>query len=357
MFFGQSRQQLENICISAGVKPLHAGHLLRWAYKGSNQSWHDLAGCPKALKSLCLESLDLSDLPEIKTLHQSRYDHSVKFALQLKSDGSLVEAVLMPETGRLTLCLSSQVGCQQGCRFCHTARMGLKRQMTTNEIVGQVVIANRWLMDHPQWLAAAQLNNAAITQVTNIVFMGMGEPLDNVASVCDAINIFTESLGLNIPLRKIAVSTAGHLDGLKTLHQRLPTVPTALSLHATTETRRSQLMPINKRFPLGDILSYLRNHYQNLGGRHFLMVQFTIISGVNDDPETAQQLVDLLDGIPNKVNLIPLNEIDPSRFQSPSAKQLEAFRDCLHRNNIRSMIRYSKGQDIAAACGQLINQL
>ncbi|MCX6131417.1 MAG: 23S rRNA (adenine(2503)-C(2))-methyltransferase RlmN [Proteobacteria bacterium] len=281
----------------------------------------------------------------------SRYDGTVKFLVQLH-DGALVETVLMPEKKRITLCISSQVGCAQACSFCYTGRMGLKRNLSAAEIVAQVMLARSWIRSHPEW--SSERAYSSHDSVSNIVFMGMGEPLDNIEAVSQALRILSEPMGLNFALRKISVSTAGHLDGMKILLERFPNVSLALSLHAATDRERSQLMPINRRWPLASILGYLRSFYQESSSARSLLVQYTVIRGVNDKLEHATQLIELLKGLPIKLNLIPLNEVEPSRFRGPEPESLEVFREAIHAAGLRVMIRYSKGQDIEAACGQLV---
>jgi 23S rRNA (adenine2503-C2)-methyltransferase len=255
----------------------------------------------------------------------------------------------MPEARRLTLCLSSQVGCAQACVFCHTGRMGLKRNLSAGEIVAQVITADRWLRAHPEWFARTRLGaGAARMRVTNIVFMGMGEPLDNVDAVADAVGILASPYGLALGWRRISVSTAGHLDGIEAISARIPGVRLALSVHSVDDAKRSKIMPINRRWPLATVIARLREL------RADVLFQYTMIQGVNDSLEEAAALVALTRGLDAKVNLIPLNPVGPSRLVAPSADAIQAFRDVLHHAGVRVMVRYSKGQDIAAACGQLV---
>ena len=268
------------------------------------------------------------------------------------SDEALVETVLMPEKGRITVCISSQVGCAQACSFCYTGRMGLKRNLEAGEIVGQVVMVNRWIKENPGWLE--KLGYPPGMMSTNIVFMGMGEPLDNVVNVSKALDIMNDPFGLNLSLRRISVSTAGHLDGIKEILKLQPKVTLALSVHASSERERSQLMPINRRWPIASVLDFLKNEYE--GTKKSILIQYTVISGVNDSLEHAKALAEMLQDLPIKLNLIPLNDVEPSRFRSPDSKTLESFRDFMYNAGFRVMVRYSKGQDIGAACGQLVVQ-
>ncbi|NRA66608.1 MAG: 23S rRNA (adenine(2503)-C(2))-methyltransferase RlmN [Pseudobacteriovorax sp.] len=354
-FFNMTQTELRLLCSSSFEVPeLHAPTLMREAYRHLEPEPWLADGLPKSLARLGDQFTTAG--VAVDQFRVSKYDSSVKFIARMV-DGSRVETVLMPETSRLTVCLSSQVGCAQACSFCQTGRMGLKRHLTAGEIVGQVVMIQRWLREHPEWLERNGPTDNLASSISNIVFMGMGEPLDNVDELVKAIGIMTDPLGLGIPKRKISVSTAGHLPGIKALFEKEPRISLALSLHAADDQRRSQLMPINRRWPIRDILSYLGEYYRKLPVKRHVLIQYTVISGVNDGIEQAKQLVELLKNVPVKVNLIPLNEISKSRFLAPESETLMAFRDYIHNSGIRVMVRYSKGQDIDAACGQLITNL
>ncbi len=351
-FFNFTFKELEDLCRELDQPLVHARTLFAAAYKDFEATPWEAPSIPKKLAAHFVEDFS-AHIPEPEVEQLSSYDGSVKFLLRLE-DGQQVEAVLMPEKQRITICISSQVGCRQACTFCHTGRMGLLRNLSVAEIVGQIVRANRWLREHPEWLSAQRL--PARTRITNVVFMGMGEPLDNLDALIPAVNILTDSLGTGLSLKRVAVSTAGHLDGLKAFLQAYPRGAVAFSLHATTPSERSRLMPINRRWPMEDVLQFLGEHYKTHNRHGWLLVQYTVIRGVNDSSEHAARLAELLRDLPVKLNLIPLNEVAPSRFNSPDPKRLTDFRDEIHQAGIRVMIRYSKGQDIAAACGQLVTQ-
>ncbi len=347
-FYGQTRRDLEALCIRADSSPSHAKELFRAAYKERLIKPWDRHGIPRKLIQSC--DAMFRD-PEIKILeaHMSRYDGSVKFLIGLE-DNRQVEAVLMPESRRITLCVSSQVGCAQGCVFCHTGRMGLARNLQASEIVGQVMLANAWIRSNYHWLEKQRLpENQGIT---NIVFMGMGEPLDNVPAVADAITILTDPFGLNLAMRRISVSTAGHLQGILEITKIHPDIRLAISIHSPVDSERSKIMPINRRWPLNNLMNTLRSLPTQQ--RNGILIQYTVIHNVNDSLEHARRLVALLVDLNVKINLIPLNQVGPSRLCGPDIEQLNAFRDEIFRSGIRVMVRYSKGQDIAAACGQLV---
>jgi 23S rRNA (adenine2503-C2)-methyltransferase len=349
-FFGLTRQDLEAHCQEFGVPAIHARNMFRASYKeGKSRPW-DAAGLPKLYARYC-ETVFCGANIRVVAEHLSHYDGSVKFVVECP-DRRQVEMVLMPEAKRITLCVSSQVGCAQACVFCHTGRMGLDRNLDASEIVSQVWIANEWIANHPAWLVSNRLPDAQ--RITNIVFMGMGEPLDNVPSVAKAITILTDPFGLNLAMRRISVSTAGHLDGLEELVKIHPDVRLAISVHSAIESERSKIMPINRRWPLSQLIQRLRSlPTQQENG---LLIQYTLIHGVNDSVMHAQKLVELLAGMNVKVNIIPLNPVGPSRMKAPATESLELFRDEIYKAGVRVMVRYSKGQDIAAACGQLVVQ-
>jgi 23S rRNA (adenine2503-C2)-methyltransferase len=228
--------------------------------------------------------------------------------------------------------------------------MGLARNLSTAEIVGQVWVANRWISENSGWLTERRLPN--FMKVTNVVFMGMGEPLDNVESVANAITILTDPYGPHIAKRRISVSTAGHLDGLEEILKIHPDVRLALSVHSPENSERSKIMPINRKWPLKDILDKLRS--LPIQQKQGLLLQYTLISGVNDSDEHAAKLIDLINDMNVKVNLIPLNPVGPSRLKGPTMDRVVQFRDKIYGAGVRVLVRYSKGQDIAAACGQLV---
>ncbi len=347
-FYDVTMAELEAMCSKWSTQ--HAKTMYRAAYKDHSPEPWTAPTLPRELVHKFSQEFALNQAALFQE-SVSRYDGTVKFLIRLH-DGELVEAVLMPEKQRITLCVSSQVGCAQACSFCHTGRMGLKRQMTAGEIVAQVMLARSWVKAHADWRDERGFDDQVT--VSNIVFMGMGEPLDNIEALKRSLTILCESLGPNFALRKISVSTAGHLDGIKNLLEVFPKVSLALSLHATNNRERSQLMPINRRWPIADVVDYLKAFYKGRSDDKSVLVQYTVIAGVNDSEAHAQGIVDLLQGLPVKINIIPLNSVGPSQFKGPEPESLDRFRDYLHKSGFRVMVRYSKGQDIAAACGQLV---
>ena len=305
---------------------MHAGHVLAFIYRN--------APLPHRLQQFIVNACSW-ELPFIAQLKVSDSDGTVKMQVEL-ADKLAVETVIIFEKHRTTLCVSSQVGCAQRCSFCQTGRMGLKRQLQTHEIVAQYLLARDWLRIH----------NHQRT-ITNIVFMGMGEPLDNLDALVDAIAILTDAHGLQLPLRKIAVSSVGNPDALRKLLGIYPNLNIAISIHAADLAKRAKLIPAEKKWSLRASLAILQQH-----GRNFL-AQYTLLAGVNDSIDDAKALAELLEGMEVKVNLIIYNPIRNGRFTPTSIQDVQRFQDCLFKQNIRTMVRFSKGSDISAACGQL----
>jgi len=296
----------------------------------------------------------------VREAHCSPSDGSVKFAMEVDG-GLLVETVLIPERGRMTLCLSTQVGCAQGCRFCQTGRMGLLRSLRVDEIVGQVLASARWLSESTAQGAGTSIPGTSIsrtsfagTRITNIVFMGMGEPLDNLDALLDAIDILVDEKGFGLSHNKVTVSTVGLLPQLERFLERSP-ASLALSLHSPFDAERTRIMPVNAQHPLAGVLAVLRDHSKKYGRR--FMFQYTLIRNVNDSPEHADAIADLLEGLPAKVNLIPLNEHEGTAYRRPGLEPVHAFQSRLKARGLVATVRLSKGRDIQAACGQLIDKV
>jgi 23S rRNA (adenine2503-C2)-methyltransferase len=272
------------------------------------------------------------------TLHQRQVsrDGSAKLVLRL-GDGQMVQSVVMPDRDRLTLCVSTQVGCGYGCAFCLTGTMGLVRNLTAGEIVGQV------------WAARASLEPGA--RLTHVVFMGMGEPLANYAATVKALRIILAPLGFGFSPRRITVSTVGLVRGLERLARENLRVNLAISLHAATDEVRSQLMPVNRGWGLDDLLAACRRF--PLAVRQRMTFEYTLLDQVNDSPEDAKRLVRRLRGLRAKVNLIPFNEWPGSTFRRPAPERILAFQRALLDAGLLATVRWSKGEDVGAACGQL----
>ena len=346
---GKTRQEWIQLFSEKALPQQHVKPFMIAAYREISETPFENDSMPKSAYGLSSEFPIYQ--PELSRLEQSEDDGSVKFLFCMK-DGKEIETVLIPEIGRLTLCISSQVGCQQKCVFCFTGKMGLLRNLTTEEIVTQVYSVNKWLKANPMWMEERHCSSAK--RVTNVVFMGMGEPLDNMDALLPAIDILKDPWGLAIAPRKITVSTAGHLDGLKKLVVSKPGTSIALSLHAADESLRNRLMPINRKFSLKDVLQVMFSYGKE--NNREIFIQYTLFSGVNDRKEDAARLINLLHDKPVKVNLIPFNEVSFSKLKRPDNSVVREFQQWLLKGRIRTTVRFSKGRDIKAACGQLVRE-
>ncbi len=319
-----------------GHSPSHARGLFAALYR-------DAPVVVPALLNAYLARHWRAKLPALAGVTQSQRDGTVKFLLQL-ADGLRVETALICEQQRLTLCVSTQVGCAQGCTFCQTGRMGLWRNLTAGEVVAQFLLARQWQEQHQHRLSV--FSRASV--ISNVVFMGMGEPLDNLDALLDSLAILTDPCGLALAARRLAVSTVGNPAALRRLLTTYPSLPLALSVHAAEARVRTQLMPANRKWPLPQVLQVVREF-----PRCKLLIQYTLLAGVNDAARDALSLAELLRGIPAKLNLIVYNPIAGGTFTPASYATVKNFQNLLFQQGRRAMIRFSKGNDIGAACGQL----
>lgn len=330
-----TRDELETLLKTAFGEPAFRGRqLFEWLYIHLAEDFEEMTNLSKGLRERLVGRGRISAL-EYNDVHVSP-DGTRKLTFRC-DDGAVVETVYIPADGRNTLCISSQVGCAMGCTFCYTAKMGLKRNLTTAEIVEQVVQARRLLGD---------ING----HIGNIVFMGMGEPLHNVDNVIRAIHILTDGKGLNFSRRKVTVSTSGLVPGIKRLGEETD-VQLAISLNASTNEMRSQLMPVNDRWDLDELLATLREF--PLDNRERITFEYVLIKDVNDSLADAQRVIDLTRGIPSKINLIPFNPHPRTPFQTPPEERIDAFRQYLVDRNVGVYRRRTRGQEEMAACGQL----
>ncbi|MBE0617265.1 MAG: 23S rRNA (adenine(2503)-C(2))-methyltransferase RlmN [Proteobacteria bacterium] len=324
---------LETFFEGIGERPFRARQVMQWVYKRGTLDFEGMTDLSQVVRSKLRAAASL-DLPEIAEERTSR-DGTRKLLLSL-ADGERVETVLIPDEDRLTQCISSQAGCAMGCAFCRTGSGGLVRNLTAAEIVGQVVLGQGLVL--------------AGTRVTNVVFMGMGEPLHNLENVLTAFRVLSSDHGLNITRRRLTVSTCGLVPALR----RLPPEvlgSLAVSLNATTDEVRDRLMPVNRRYPIAELLGALRE--LPLPPRARYTIEYVLLGGVNDTPEDARRLTRLLSGLRSKVNLIAYNPHPESPFRPPEPAAVEAFQAHLLAKDFTAVVRKSRGQDILAACGQL----
>ncbi|MBU1053260.1 MAG: 23S rRNA (adenine(2503)-C(2))-methyltransferase RlmN [Proteobacteria bacterium] len=318
-----------------GIEAYRANQIFAWIYIKQVDAFEDMTDIRLDLRNLFSNHFTISRLNQ-KKIEISR-DGSKKYLFGL-ADGNYIESVLIPEKNHYTLCISSQVGCAQGCRFCLTASGGFIRNLTKAEIVSQV-------RDIQNDVAGEKL------PLSNIVFMGMGEPLANYKNIVKAIDsISSKDTGLGFAKRKITVSTAGLIPFLKDLGKDTG-VNLAVSLNAADNETRDILMPINRKYPIEELIKACSEY--DLKPRNRITVEYILIKDVNDSPADAKRLAQLLRSVKSKINLIPFNEYEASEFKRPEAAVIKIFREILVNNDYTVIIRHSKGQDISAACGQL----
>lgn len=337
-FYDLNYSDLEAVVNQNNLNPSVAAVLFNWYYKKKeNTQCHNKIS--KSALAFFEKNFDFT-LPEIEIVHESQKDRSVKFLFKLK-DNHKVETVLIPFSNKYSICLSSQVGCAMKCSFCFTGEQGLKRNLATSEIVGQFLQAWRWLATH----------RPGEERILNIVFMGQGEPLHNFDAVKKACEIFLSQHGTSIGVQKITVSTAGYIPGLKRWSQEIPGVNLALSLHSPFEEKRNELIPINKKYPLDEVLAHIDKI--PLNKKQFVTYEYILIKDFNDSPDDAKKLGMMLAGKSAYINLIPFNSFPGSRYKRPDLDQVENFKEVLDGFKIPTLIRGVKGDDVLAACGQL----
>lgn len=330
-----TQDQLVQFVESLDQPSFRGRQILAWIYRPGIKTFAEMTDLAKSFRELLPQHAFISRFDN--PLTEVSRDGTVKFGFALQ-DAHMIESVLIPEEDRNTICLSTQVGCAMGCKFCLTGTMGLSRNLITAEIVNQVCAVRDYMLE----------NNK--TPLTNIVFMGMGEPLANLENLINAISILTEQRGLDFSSRRITVSTCGLVPQMLTLG-RLTNVNLAISLHAPNDHIRERIMPINKRYPLPALLDGCRAFPHKK--RQRIMFEYTLLEGINDREEHAMELADILHDIPCKINLLSMNETPDSEYRSPSYRRILAFQKILRNRGYTAFIRQSRGADISAACGQL----
>ncbi len=330
---GMNLGEMEELVSSLGKRPFRARQLMKWIYEKGAEGFAQMTNLSKGLRKR-LEEVSYLGRMKLVQRADSQQDQVTKFLFALE-DGEKIETVLIKEAGRRTICLSTQVGCPLGCRFCATGKIGLRRNLTAGEIVGQVIETERLSGERP----------------TNLVLMGMGEPLLNYKEVLKSLNIFNSPYGLGMGARKITLSTAGLVPQIEKLAKEKIKIGLAISLNAPTDRLRDWLMPINKRYPLKEVLQAAQRFTQIRKRR--ITFEYLLIAGVNDSFDDAIRLAKLVKGIPCKINLIPYNPTTNNKFKRPDPQRVEFFKRWLYPLTPTVTLRESKGRDIGAACGQL----
>ena len=345
---GLTRDELRDALIAAGTPEKQArmrvGQVWQWIYHWGVRDFAQMTNLAKEYRALLAEKFEIS-IPEIVT-RQVSADGTRKYLLRI-AGGHEVEAVYIPEEGRGTLCVSSQVGCTLTCSFCHTGTQKLVRNLTAGEIVGQLLVARDDLGEWPQ--PGAPKDETRL--VSNMVLMGMGEPLYNFESVRNAMLVVMDGEGLSLSRRRITLSTSGVVPEIARTAEEIGCL-LAVSFHATTDEVRDKLVPINKRWNIQTLLDALRE-YPRLSNSERITFEYVMLDGVNDSDEDARRLVKLIRGIPAKINLIPFNEWPGAPYKRSSWERIEAFADIVYKAGYASPIRTPRGEDIMAACGQL----
>jgi 23S rRNA (adenine2503-C2)-methyltransferase len=347
--------QLQQWLIERGEAPFRAKQIFNWLYQQLVTDFTSMSNLPQTLRAKLAEEASIGPMV-VRSEQHSKDDRTRKILLEL-ADGKLVESVLMlyPPLGensaRATVCVSSQAGCAYGCTFCATGQMGFDRHLSAGEIVAQVLFFARALRSSP-WQAAGLPGSASIDHITNIVLMGMGEPLHNYDNVLQALHILNSAEGFNLGARHMTVSTVGLVPAIRKLSQEPMQVNLAISLHAPTDELRSKTMPINRKYPLAELLAACKDYIA--ATRRQVTFEYVLLAGVNDTPEYAHLLGELLAPLKQfaHVNCIPVN-VTSADYKPPRPEAIRAFRDILFEHGVSNTVRAERGDDIAAACGQL----
>jgi 23S rRNA (adenine2503-C2)-methyltransferase len=336
------RQGLRDFFAQLGEKPYRADQVMKWIYHRLEDDFDNMTDLGKSLRAKLAEVCYVG--PPATMFEKGSTDGTHKW-LQGKNGGNAIETVYIPEPTRGTLCVSSQVGCGLNCTFCSTATQGFNRNLSTAEIIGQV------------WVAAKYLGNVPHQhrRITNVVMMGMGEPLMNFDNVVAAMNLMRDDLGFGLASKRVTLSTSGLVPQIDQLSQ-VADVSLAVSLHAPTDELRTTLVPLNKKYPIDELLAACKR-YVSSRPRASITFEYTLMKGINDHPEHARKLVKLMRRLPSKVNLIPFNPFPGTRYERSSADAIEAFRRILNEAGVIATVRRTRGDDIDAACGQLKGQV
>lgn len=341
---GLSPKKMADFFVEMGEKPFRAQQLLKWIHQVGLEDFDDMSNVSKVMREK-LKEVACVEYPEI-IYHKVSKDGTQKWLMKIPG-GSSIETVYIPEGGRGTLCVSSQIGCALDCSFCSTGKQGFNRDLSAAEIIGQVYVAAK-SFDKP--------GEKRERKITNVVMMGMGEPLLNFDNVVDAMDLMMNDHSYGLSKRRVTLSTSGVVPNLYKLAE-VSDVSLAVSLHAPNDALRDQLVPINKKYPIKELLAACDHYMGSLPDRRKLTVEYTMMDQVNDEMEHAEQLAKLLKNTPCKINLIPFNPFPNSGYSRPSNNRVYKFRDYLHNQGYIVTIRSTRGDDIDAACGQLVGQV
>ena len=354
-----TEQEIVKFAETHGQSPYRAKQIISWIYKKYAATFEEMTDLSKSFRELLNKTAFISSLKLLSRIIGTK-DGTQKFLFELE-DGETIESVLIPDNDRLTLCISSQVGCAMGCKFCVTGKMGLKRNLKAYEIIDQIISVSRIIAKNSITLPVLPLNKGKNEEglirgsgdfkITNIVFMGMGEPLHNFPEVLEALRRITDLLGFS--KRRVTLSTVGIVPKIFELAEKAPRINLAISINATTDEIRNKIMPINQKYHLKELLNACRKF--PLEPKRRITFEYVLLEGINDSKEDALRLINLLKGVRSKVNLIPYNNppLKKTDFRAPAEERILAFQKILQNAGITAIIRKSKGRDIFAACGQL----
>ncbi|MFT5708409.1 MAG: 23S rRNA (adenine2503-C2)-methyltransferase [Oceanospirillaceae bacterium] len=341
---GMSPKQLADYFQAIGEKPFRATQVLKWMHQHGAESFDEMTNISKSLRENLKEQAEIRE-PEVVSQDISR-DGTRKWVIRVDG-GSCVETVLIPEGDRGTLCVSSQVGCSLNCSFCSTGKQGFNRNLSAAEIIGQVRIAIK---------SFGPMDPANKRMVTNVVMMGMGEPLMNFERVVAAMTLMMEDNAYGLSKRRVTLSTAGVVPAIDKLGDVID-VSLAVSLHAPNDELRDELVPINKKYPIKELLAACNRYLEKLDDKRVITIEYTMMAGINDFPEHAVQLAKLLKKVPCKLNIIPFNPFPNSGYERPKAAAIDVFKNAMHKAGIRTTVRRTRGEEIDAACGQLVGMV
>lgn len=331
-----TREKLNQFFIELGEKPYRTKQVTSWIYHKSIFDFDKMLDLSKNLREK-LKSIATLEMPKVAKLNKSK-DGVLNWVIAL-DDNNNIETVFIPEKERGTLCISTQVGCALDCSFCATGKQGFNRNLTTDEIISQVLIAKSYNLN-----------------ITNIVFMGMGEPLLNETPVYDSCSVFLDDYFFGLSRRRVTISTSGVVPALLRMIDKT-NVSLAISLHATNDELRNELVPINKKYNIQKLLNSCKKYIAAGDQKRHILIEYVMLKGINDSANEAKELINLLKDVEAKVNLIPFNSFKESDYESSSRETITRFQDILHKGNIRTTTRKTRGDDVAGACGQLAGKV
>ncbi len=352
---GYDLQHMNDFFSEMGEKPFRAVQVLKWIHQYGVDDFSQMSNVSQALRT------KLADIAQIKApeivMEQKASDGTIKWLMRLDG-GNSIETVYIPEDNRGTLCISSQVGCALDCGFCSTAKQGFNRNLSSAEIIAQLWIANRTLnqLEQKAQHKPHKVQDSRNRVITNVVLMGMGEPLLNFDNVVQAIHLMLDDNAYGLSKRRVTISTAGVVPALKRLREECD-VSLAISLHAPNDQIRDKIVPLNKKYPIQELLAACQYYFSGDTKKKQFTIEYVMLAGINDSEKNARELAHLLKKLPCKINLIPFNPFPDSDFACSKPQTIERFKDILYKAGYVAVVRKTRGDDIDAACGQLAGKV